>query len=111
MAESKIVQATGSAAGRRRGGVNEIEVAMANVIHEASAEAEKIWANAELGLEEKQAKVKEIMSDSAILDRKLKVREAIKQRRRDEEAARAKAEADARETGLDGVLKKTLEKK
>jgi hypothetical protein len=112
MTESKVVSASGTATIKSRSGEpNEVELAMSNAVLEASKEAEAIAADGSLTPEQRQAKIKEITSDKAILARKLKARADIADRRRAEAAAAQKKAAEDEVLAAAAHLDKSREKK
>lgn len=90
--KSTIVEAVGTSVGGSGGkGLGaQIEAAMAQVIHDISAESEAIWNDPLLPIEEKNAKLAELNAPENVKVRKLEVRDKLKA-----EAARVAAEVAA----------------
>lgn len=89
---SNIVEGVGTSSGRRTGLGAQIELAMANVIHEIAAESKAIWEDETIDLEDRRARVAALNTPEAVLARKLEVRDALKAQSRAEVAAAAESE-------------------
>jgi hypothetical protein len=92
MADNKISAATGTATATE----NPVEKLMAQEVINASKEAEAIWNDQSLKIEERQKLIAKVMSDDAIRARKLKARDnyrAEQLRRSHESSAAAQVEA------------------